>query len=279
MNAISLGKNYTLSLYEKAMPPNLSWEEKLSAAKSAGFDAVEISIDETGEKLNRLCDIAGCAAEILRARQKTGIPVLTMCLSGHRKYPLGSLNHSTALRALDIMERSVALALAAGIRIIQLAGYDVYYEPSNDETRRRFAENLKKCVSMASKEGVMLAFETMENDFMNTIQKAMYYVNLINSPYLQVYPDIGNISNSGADPAADIAAGRGHIAAVHLKETKKGVFRDLYYGEGEVDFSALTTALKKQGVRLYNAEFWYCDQRDWQKELKNANAFLRKYLD
>ena len=47
-------KEYVLGLYEKAMPKELSWKEKLLAAKEAGYDFVEISIDETEEKLARL---------------------------------------------------------------------------------------------------------------------------------------------------------------------------------------------------------------------------------
>ena len=38
---------YTLGLYEKAMPSDLTWKEKLETAKAAGYDFVEISIDET----------------------------------------------------------------------------------------------------------------------------------------------------------------------------------------------------------------------------------------
>ena len=47
-------KKYTLGLYEKAMPSVLGWDEKLISAREAGFDFVEISIDETDEKLDRL---------------------------------------------------------------------------------------------------------------------------------------------------------------------------------------------------------------------------------
>ena len=36
------------------MPSSWSWIEKLTAAKTAGFDFLEISIDETDEKLSRL---------------------------------------------------------------------------------------------------------------------------------------------------------------------------------------------------------------------------------
>ena len=49
-----MAKAYTLGLYEKAMPKELTWKEKMLAAKEAGFDFIEISIDETDEKLARL---------------------------------------------------------------------------------------------------------------------------------------------------------------------------------------------------------------------------------
>ena len=49
-----MARAYTLGLYEKAMPGDLNWKEKMLAAKEAGFDFIEISIDETEEKLKRL---------------------------------------------------------------------------------------------------------------------------------------------------------------------------------------------------------------------------------
>ena len=44
---------YEIGLYEKAMP-ELSWPEKLAAAKEAGYDFVEISIDASEEKISRV---------------------------------------------------------------------------------------------------------------------------------------------------------------------------------------------------------------------------------
>ena len=48
---------------------------------------------------------------------------------------------------------------------------------------------------MAAEKGIVLGFETMETPFMDTVEKAMRYVNLVSSPYLGVYPDIGNLKN------------------------------------------------------------------------------------
>ena len=102
------------------------------------------------------------------------------------------------------MEKAIRLAEDLGIRIIQLAGYDVYYEESTFETKKRFLANLKKAADMAAKAGVTMGFETMENEFMNTVEKAMKYVTLVGSPYLNVYPDIGNITNAAKTYENDV---------------------------------------------------------------------------
>lgn len=47
-------KNYFIGIYEKAMPNSLTWREKLLCAKENGYDFLEISIDESDEKLSRL---------------------------------------------------------------------------------------------------------------------------------------------------------------------------------------------------------------------------------
>ena len=178
------------------------------------------------------------------------------------------------------MECAVLLANDLGIRIIQLAGYDVYYnETSSLDTKERFADNLFKSTMLAAKYGVILGLETMENDFMNTVEKAMYFVSEINSPYLQVYPDVGNITNATHNATYDIRKGRGHIAAAHLKETKEGVYRDLKFGQGGVDFETIIRILKRQGVRSFTAEFWWDGKEDWLEKLCKAKVFLTEYLE
>ena len=83
-------REYTLGLYEKSMPSDLSWEQKMLSAKVAGFDYIEISIDETDTKLARLDMSKEERLELVRLMMVTGVPIRSMCLSGHRRYPLGS---------------------------------------------------------------------------------------------------------------------------------------------------------------------------------------------
>lgn len=274
---------YTIGLYEKAMPSDLTWKEKLEAAKEAGYDFVEISIDESDEKLARLDWSKEERLELVKTMYEVGIPIRSMCLSGHRKFPLGSPDPETCRRGMEIMEKALQLADDLGVRIIQLAGYDVYYEKGNETTRALFGKNLKKAVEMATSLGIMMGFETMETEFMNTVEKSMKYVNENCSPYLNVYPDCGNITNAavsyGKNVLDDIDTGKGHMVAMHLKETKPGVFRDMLYGEGHVRFDQIIPKAWEHGIRRYVTEFWYLGGEDWKKDLQESCSKMRAFLD
>ncbi|MDR0635935.1 MAG: L-ribulose-5-phosphate 3-epimerase [Treponema sp.] len=276
---------YQLGLYEKAMPANVSLEEKLAAVGEAGYDFLELSIDETDEKLARLDWSDAEIRALRRSVEQTGTPVCSICLSGHRRFPLGDPDRATRERGLAIMEKAVRLAARLGARVIQIAGYDVYYKTGDEATRACFAENLARSVEIAAAHAVMLAFETMETPFLNTVEKAVYWINRIRSPYLAVYPDLGNITCAADGDRnrvrSDLEIGRGHIAALHLKETKPGVFREVPYGAGHVDFANGIQSAWNLGVRMYTAEFWWTggaprDGRAWKTPLQENAQFLRR---
>lgn len=272
---------YRLGLYEKALP-ELPWPEKLRAAREAGFDWLEISVDESDEKLERLAWNAEQVVGLRRAMHEAGCPVLTMCLSGHRRFPLGSRCADTRKKALEIMRGALDFSVEIGIRVIQLAGYDVYYEQGGEDTRGWFGENMCACVEMASSRGVLLGFETMETPFMDTVKKAMRYVSSANSPYLGLYPDIGNLTNAsliyGCGLADDLRGGEGRILAAHLKETLPGQYRNLSFGEGHTNYAVALPLLLGMGVRLFVGELWHRGG-DWRGELSAAAVFLRGLIE
>ena len=78
--------------YEKSLPPDMSWSEHLATAGQAGYDFVEISIDESNECLSCLDWTASEKTETVLRQSiaNTGLKIMTTCLSGHRKYLLGS---------------------------------------------------------------------------------------------------------------------------------------------------------------------------------------------
>ena len=174
--------NNLFGIYEKALEKNTSWHQKLLDAKELGFDFVEISIDETDERLARLDWTKKEREELVKSIFETGIKIPTMCFSGHRRFPMGSKNPDTRKKAMELMEKAIIFASDIGIRIIQLAGYDVYYEKGDEETKQLFIEGLKKALEMAAKYQVMLAIEIMDTPFLNSITKFLEYDRICNSP-------------------------------------------------------------------------------------------------
>jgi L-ribulose-5-phosphate 3-epimerase len=274
--------NYHVGLYEKAMPADLSWGDRMKAAKTAGFNNIELSIDETDVRLVRLNWSKRERKELFEISLDMDMPFGSICLSRHRKYSLGSSDPSLCARGLDIMDKALVLACELGIRYIQLAGYDVYYEASTADTVKRFKDNLFRCVDMAARYGVLLGFETMETPFMDTVQKAMHYVELTASPYLGVYPDFGNLTNAsllyGVSVSDDLKKGAGHIIAAHLKETQPGVYREVPYGKGHVDFETAIRTCWELGVRRYVTEFWYLGNDAWRADIKEAASLVHGIL-
>lgn len=275
--------NYSFGCYEKSMPNKLSIKEKLNYVKQIGFDFMELSVDESDEKLSRLDWDSSQRASILNDITSVGIRLGSICLSGHRRFPLGSEDPEVRTKSLEIMDKAITLADDLGIHIIQIAGYDEYYNESNSKTKDFFIDGLRKSVSLASKRGIILALETMETPFMDNVEKAMQYVKLIGSPYLQVYPDSGNITNSAhiyhKDVVRDLETGNGHIVAIHLKESLPQIYREVEFGQGYVEFDRIIEYGFRNGVRRFNAEFWCTDENTWLSQMKNAKSFFTEKLD
>ena len=147
----------TLSINEEALPPGLSWRQKLDAAAKAGYDEIELSINDT----SRLDMPYG-----LRTAMQGFIHD-----SGTR---IGSLR--LKFSAVDTIRSAVKFAEDMGIRIIILSDFD--------------GEDLYKAVEYAASAGVIIGLE------MGTAEKAMEYVTRINSPFLGVCPDIGILTQN-----------------------------------------------------------------------------------
>lgn len=247
-----------IGIYEKATPKNFTWRERLAFAKELGFDFVEMSVDESDSRLARLDWTKKERLDVVQAIYETGIRIPSICFSGHRRYPLGSNDPKTEATSLEMMKKCIELAQDLGVRTIQLAGYDVYYEEKTPETRARFIKNLRKACDWAEEAQVILAIEIMDDPFINSIEKYLAVEKEIDSPYLFVYPDTGNVSAWHNDLWSEFYNGHKSIAALHLKDTyavtenSKGQFRDVPFGDGCVDWEAMFAILKKTN---YNGPF------------------------
>ncbi len=267
-----------LGLYEKAISNHLSWEDKLCLVRESGFDFLEMGIDSTSERLNRLYS-QETARQVRHAVEATGVPVRTMALTANREFPMGSEDSEIHTKALGIVERAIQFAADTGIRIVHLAGYDEHGVRSNANTRMIFKASIDHCVRKAACAGVILAIETMDTPFMGSCENIVSLCRQIDSPFLQCYADIGNLTASGIDLQSDLSIGGKHIVGVHLKDTRPGVYRDVLFGDGTVDFDCCLDALQSiDYAGVLTAEMWSYDNEDFHSYLSLASKFLREKL-
>jgi L-ribulose-5-phosphate 3-epimerase len=246
-----------VGLYEKALPDAMSWEERLAAAGQAGYDFMEISIDESDERLSRLDWSASERAALRRSIDNTGVRIMSMCLSGHRKYPLGS--HSPELRrqGQDILRKAIDFAGDVGLRVVQVMGYDVFYETSDEETSANFIEGLRLGARWAGQSGVMLGLENLDTPFVENLSTALSIIREIDSPWLRLYPDIGNLSAAGYYPPDELTLAKGQLLGVHVKDALPKIIRGVPFEKGIVPFRETFQALVQTGFwGLIGIEIW-----------------------
>ncbi len=270
-----------LGIYEKAIPLQLSWEQKLTVAKQAGYDFVEFSVDGLEPRINRLDWQEEQIAEVRRAVENTGIPLLTMALTANRYYPLGESRPELRNRGIEIVRAGIDLAVKLGIRIIQLAPYDVNGDHGNEHTRELFVQALRELAGYGAQNGVMLCIEVMDKEvkFCSSVEMAMGIIKQVDSPFLQIYTDTGNVAATGADPVPDIAFGGRHIVATHLKDATIGCCRKVEFGSGIVDFEACLKAFKAMDYNgLFVAEMWSDEDEGFIPYLSVAAEFIREKI-
>jgi L-ribulose-5-phosphate 3-epimerase len=233
-----------MGLYEKALPTSWPWDRRLAAMADAGYSFAEISIDPSDERLARLHWPAGAKADLRSAIAASGVPILTMCLSAHRVYSLGSRVAATRERGLEIMRRAIDFSVDVGVRIVQVPGYDVYDEqPGDAETAARFMAGMLQAAEWAGQAGVMLGLENVDVPLSESIVACMEIVRQVNSVWFQIYPDMANVAAAGYDPVAELPHCAGHLIAVHVKDGLSRTIRGVPFEAGLVHFDEVFRVL------------------------------------
>lgn len=271
-----------LGINEKSLPAAMSWFDKLNFAKNQGFSFVEMSIDETNARIARLSWNKEQRFSLVKDIYQSGVSIDTMMLSALRRFPLGSENKAIYDQSFDMCQKAIILAKDLGIRNIQIAGYDEYYGSKTPLTHENFIENLQRVVNFAAEHQVMISIETMDDCFINSIAKIKNVKKSIVSPWLQAYPDLGNISAwPDNQPIEDLTQGLDSIIAIHVKdvlsvtEQTSGKFKDVPFGEGDVNFLGLFKALKRVGYQgTFTIEMWSENDIDADRKVIFAHDFI-----
>ena len=99
------------------------------------------------------------------------------------------------------------------------------------------------------------------------------------SPWLKLYPDIGNLTERQLSTRQELAAGRGFMFALHAKDTRPGEPRRVPMGCGHVPWKEAFDELHRQNWSgRMMIEMWNDDSPDSERIASRAREFITARL-
>jgi len=232
-------------------PREMPRPECFAQAKSAGFDAIEMSIgadfplDISHDDARRLADDA----------HKAGITIATIwCSDPLHRDPLNSPDPASRARGVDAMRKAISIATDLNCGAVLLyavrLGSGPKLEFGSQETWERFSAELAKVVPDAERAKVFLNPENVWNKFLLSPLEMRTFVDQFHSPWVGTHFDVGNCVQYGYPEDWILTLGQ-RIKRIHFKDYKLGGrgqqagFADLM--EGDVNWKAVMDALVKVG--------------------------------
>ncbi len=183
--------------------------EKFQAAKTAGFDGVEVY-----SHLNR--------DEVLKAKELTGMIIPSVCGSLHGKYSLSDPDPKVRDQGVEALSVTLEDAKIYGADTILLVPGRVSESVSYDACWERSIVEINKVLPLAKKLGVAIAIENVWNNFLLSPMEAARYIDQFNSPFVRAYFDCGNVLAIGWPEQWIRILGK-RIARIHIKEYSRKI--------------------------------------------------------
>jgi len=234
-------KGFMFGTLGGATAQKLSVLEKFKLLQAAAFDGVEVNsgMDQ---------------AEVLAARDQTGLAIPSVVISTHWAKPLSDPSPAAREIGLEGLKQGLRDAKAYGASSVLLVPAVVTKEVSYAEAYARSVTEISKAIPLAESLGVMIAIENVWNRFLLSPLEAVAYVDAFKSPLVRWHLDAGNVANTGW-PEHWIQTLGPRIVQVHIKEysrklrDEKGPYAgfrvDLF--DGDCDWPTVMGALDAVG--------------------------------
>lgn len=235
-----------------------SIQECIQLAKKAGFEGIELSLNETGELGLDATDkdVIAIKAQL----DDAGLEIAGLATGLYWSYAMTSADESKREKAIDVCKKQLELASAFGVDAIlvipgavgvdfipgaEVVQYDLAYD--------RASEAIAKLVPFAESAGVSIAIENVWNKFLLSPLELRGFIDAQQSSFVGSYFDVGNVVHSGY-PEQWIRILGHRIKKVHFKDYRRQAgglhgFVDLL--AGDVDYPAVVQALNEIGYSGY----------------------------
>jgi hexulose-6-phosphate isomerase len=178
--------------------------EKMQAIKTAGFDGVEMMSH---------MDVA----EVLKAREATGLAIPSVCNTHHWSKPLSHPDPKIREEGLQGLKQCLRDAKAYGAKSVLLVPGTVSDQISYADAYTRSQAEIRKAIPLAEELGVKIAIENVWNQFLLSPLEAARFIDEFNSPMVGWHFDVGNVLNYGWPEQWIRILGK-RIIMLHVKE-------------------------------------------------------------
>jgi len=230
-----------------SLPPGTDVEGGMKLAEQAGFEAIELAVDETGE-----LSLETGAADLARIRDlaaKIGVQLPTVATGLGWAYPVVGPDPAVCAKGKQVVRKCLEIAEALGAGVILVVPGSVTDTFPYDAAVDQLVASFQELGPEAEARGVVIGLENVWNKFMLSPLEFARLVDAIDQPFVQAYFDVGNVMLTGfPDQWIRILGAR--IRAVHFKDFKRSIgtiegFIDLL--EGDVPWDRVMAAFRAVG--------------------------------
>lgn len=217
--------------------------QKFELLKALGFDGVEL---DSPNGLDR--------AEVLDARDASGLPIHGVVDSVHWSKPMSSPDEAVRRAGIDALVTALRDAKAYGASSVLLVPGVVNKQVSYRDAYERSVACIREVLPLAAELEIHIALENVWNNFLLSPLELCRYIDEFDSPWIGSYFDVGNVVRF-AWPEHWIEALGPRILKVDVKEysRKKQNDEGLWKGfavelhEGDCDWPAVMKAFDAIG--------------------------------
>jgi hexulose-6-phosphate isomerase len=233
-------------------PKGTPIEQVFAHSRRAGFDAVELNLQLPGNPGITVESTVQELEAIGRMARDHNLQLRSISCGLMGRNPLSSPDPEVRRRGIDLVKRQIEIANLLGMDTALLVPAFVdEAEASYDEAYQRSQEALHELARFAEQHKVHIGVENVWNKFLYSPLEMARYIDELQSPYVGVYFDVGNVVNFGF-PEQWIRILGPRIRKVHVKDFRRSV--GTAYGvvpllAGDVNWIEVRKALQEIGYR------------------------------
>lgn len=203
-------------------PDGLEADSLFKKAKKLGFNGIELNVEEKEDAIFTLESTTEEVGHIKETAVQYDMEIFSISTDMLWKYPLSSESEGTRHKGIKIVEKMIMIASQCKAKTVLVVPGLVTEAVAYDVAYKRAMEALIKLSTLAEEKKIHIAIENVWNKFLLSPLEMFDFIEQINSPFVGVYLDIGNVVYTGY-PEQWLQILSDKIVGVHIKDFRGSV--------------------------------------------------------